>query len=101
VVDHLGMTRAGLPVLLDLVAAGVRVKATGFGRVDLDVPAALAAIAARNPDALMFGTDLPSTRAKRPFEAADIALVETTLGPVLAEKALWRNGRAAYRLPAV
>ena len=100
VIDHLGMTRAGLPVLFDLVAAGVRVKATGFGRVDMDVPAALVAIAERNPNALMFGTDLPSTRAKRPFEAADIALVEKALSPTLAEKALWANGRAAYRLPA-
>jgi predicted TIM-barrel fold metal-dependent hydrolase len=98
VIDHLGMTRAGLPVLLDLVTAGVRVKATGFGRVDLDVPAALEAIATRSPDALMFGTDLPSTRAKRPFEAGDIVLIEKVLGPALALKALWSNGRAAYRM---
>lgn len=98
VVDHLGMTAAGLPALLDLVDAGTRVKATGFGRVDMDVPNAIERIAARNPAALMFGTDLPSTRAKRPFQAADIALVERVLGPALAARALWDNGRAAYRL---
>jgi predicted TIM-barrel fold metal-dependent hydrolase len=33
VIDHLGMTEEGVPVLLDLVAAGCKVKATGFGRV--------------------------------------------------------------------
>jgi predicted TIM-barrel fold metal-dependent hydrolase len=98
VVDHLGMTEAGLPTLLDLVDAGTRVKATGFGRVDMDVPRALERIAARNPATLMFGTDLPSTRAKRPFQAADIALIERVLGPALAARALWDNGRAAYRL---
>jgi hypothetical protein len=80
------------------VTAGVRVKATGFGRVDVDVPAALEAVAARSPDALMFGTDLPSTRAKRPFEPDDIALIEKVLGPALALKALWSNGRATYRM---
>ena len=71
------MTEAGVPVLLDLVAAGCKVKATGFGRVMLDVPRTLQAIAQANPDALVFGTDIPSTRAERPFEPSDIDLVET------------------------
>jgi predicted TIM-barrel fold metal-dependent hydrolase len=98
-IDHLGMTEEGLPVLLDLVAAGVHVKATGFGRVELDVPKALERIAAVSPDALMFGTDLPSTRARRYFEPADIDLIEKTLGPQLSAKAFWDNGRAFYRMP--
>ena len=98
VIDHLGMTEQGLPVLLDLVDAGAKVKATGFGRVEMDVPRALERIMARNPDALMFGTDLPSTRAKRPFTPDDISLLERVLGLVLAGNALWSNGRAAYRL---
>lgn len=97
VIDHLGMTEAGLPVVLDLVDAGARVKATGFGRVALDVPAALERIAARSPGALMFGTDLPSTRAKRPFQAEDIALVRRVLGPDLAARALWSNAVDLYR----
>jgi predicted TIM-barrel fold metal-dependent hydrolase len=97
VIDHLGMTEAGLPVILDLVDAGVRVKATGFGRVKMDVPQALERISQRNPKALMFGTDLPSTRAKRPFEAADIALVQKVLGPELSERAFWSNAVEVYR----
>ena len=97
VIDHLGMTEAGLPVVLDLVDAGARIKATGFGRVTMNVPKALEQIAARNPHALMFGTDMPSTRAKRPFEPADIALVKNVLGPALSRQALWGNAVSLYR----
>ena len=95
-IDHLGMSQAGVPVLLDLVAAGVKVKATGFGRMKMDVPRTLEAIAARNPAALMFGTDLPSTRAARPFEPADVDLLRRVLGHDLARRALWDNARAFY-----
>ena len=97
VIDHLGMSATGLPVVLDLVDAGARIKATGFGRVDMDVPKTLQAIAARNPRALMFGTDIPSTRAKRPFMASDIQLVKDALGPELARRALWSNGVELYK----
>ena len=97
-IDHLGMTEAGLPILLELVANGCKVKATGFGRVQLDVAKALERIARANPEALVFGTDMPSTRAKRPFAPADIDLVEKTLGPELAAKAFWTNALALYRV---
>ena len=101
VVDHLGMTDAGLPVTLELVDAGAKIKATGFGRVKLDVPTTLEKIAARNPGALIFGTDMPSTRAERPFTPADIDLVERVLGAGLAKKAFWDNSLALYRaMPA-
>ncbi len=96
VIDHLGLTAAGLPVLLGLVERGVTVKTTGFGRVTLDVPAALRAIAAANPAALVFGTDLPSTRARRPFAAGDIDLVRDTLGEALARRVLFGNATALY-----
>jgi predicted TIM-barrel fold metal-dependent hydrolase len=94
--DHLGRDRAALPVLLRLVAGGAKVKASGFGRVDLDVPATLQAIAAVDPRALLFATDLPSTRAARPFAAADVALVAETLGEHAAA-ALHDNAVAFYR----
>jgi predicted TIM-barrel fold metal-dependent hydrolase len=97
-IDHLGMTEAGVPVLLDLVAAGCKVKATGFGRAKVDVPKTLEAVARKNPNALLFGTDIPSTRATRPFEAADIDLVERVLGRELAQKAFWDNPLALYKV---
>jgi len=99
-IDHLGMTEEGLPVLLDLVEAGWKVKATGFGRVKMDVPKVLEAVAKKNPNALVFGTDIPSTRAQRPFLASDIDLIEKVLGPELAKKAFWDNPLALYRVKA-
>jgi len=60
-VDHLGLSKDGLSTLLKLVERGVHVKATGFGRVDFDVRTALQNLYEANPEALMFGTDLPST----------------------------------------
>lgn len=97
-IDHLGLTRGGFPTLLKLAEKGVRVKATGFGRVEMDVKEALLSIFAANPDALMFGTDLPSTRAPRPFEDSDIALIYETLGDQSAvEKVLYQNAVAWYK----
>ena len=78
------------------VERGVRVKATGFGRVDFDVREALAAIYAANPKALMFGTDLPCTRAPRPYRDDDLRLVVETLGEKGAAKVLCENAIAFY-----
>jgi len=97
-IDHLGMNGEGLPVLLDLVAAGWKVKATGFGRVKMDVPKVLEAVAKKSPDALVFGTDIPSTRAQRPFLTSDIDLIEKVIGPELAKKAFWDNPLALYKV---
>jgi predicted TIM-barrel fold metal-dependent hydrolase len=95
-IDHLGLTSRGLDSLLRLVEAGATVKATGFGRGDLDVPRLLRQIHDVNPAALMFGTDLPGTRARRPFRAADIALVQSALGPSASAKVLCDNAVAVY-----
>ncbi|MFG6115932.1 amidohydrolase family protein [Halobacillus sp. MO56] len=95
-IDHLGLTESGFDTLLNLVSHGVKVKATGFGRVNIDVAQALQAIVHVNPDALMFGTDLPSTRAPRPFCDTDIELIQETLGEELAEKVLYSNAADWY-----
>lgn len=79
-IDHLGMVSAHRDVLLRLVSGGVHVKATGFGRVELDVASTLRDIHKENPGALMFGTDLPSTRARVPFHPDDVQLVADVLG---------------------
>jgi predicted TIM-barrel fold metal-dependent hydrolase len=96
-IDHLGLHRDGLPSLLRLVERGAKVKASGFGRVDLDPRTTLRAIADVDPRALLFGTDLPSTRARRPFSHTDLALVLDALGPELAARALHDNALAWYR----
>ncbi len=95
-IDHLGMTRDGYTALLRLVGRGAKVKATGFGRIRLDVPEALREIAAVDPGALIFGTDLPGTRAERPFEEADIDLLVEALGEPLADRLLCENALNLY-----
>ena len=97
-IDHLGMSEEGVPVLLDLVAAGCKVKATGFGRTKVDIPRTLEQIAKVNPGALVFGTDIPSTRAERPFLPSDIDLIENVLGRELAAKVFWDNPLSLYRV---
>jgi predicted TIM-barrel fold metal-dependent hydrolase len=95
-IDHLGLSGTGFKTLLRLVGRGVHVKATGFGRVDFDVPRALKEIYAANPKALMFGTDLPSTRAPRPFLDEDMAVVIETLGETGAGRVLYENAVNFY-----
>jgi predicted TIM-barrel fold metal-dependent hydrolase len=96
-IDHLGLSKAGFPTLLKLAEQGVRVKATGFGRVDFDVRAALSELYAANPKALMFGTDLPSTRAPRPYQDSDYDLVLETLGDEKAANVFYKNAVEFYR----
>lgn len=95
-IDHLGLSAEGLPDLLRLVGAGAYVKATGFGRIDLDPVEAVTRILDINPRALLFGTDLPSTRARRPFQDSDM----TSLGEVMSaadlENVLWHNAAHLY-----
>ena len=97
-IDHLGLSREGLPALLRLAESGVHVKATGFGRVDFPVPEILRVLADANPGALVFGTDLPSTRAPRPFEDTDITLIEEALDEDLVDAVLRRNASELYRI---
>ena len=97
-IDHLGLSKEGLPSVLRLAEKGVRIKACGFGRVDFPVASTLKDIFAANPHALMFGTDLPSTRAPRPFAASDIDLLIDAVGEQGARLALWDNAAAFYRV---
>jgi predicted TIM-barrel fold metal-dependent hydrolase len=96
-IDHLGMTPGGLPNLLKLAERGAKVKATGFGRTEVDVPAALRDLARANPECLMFGSDLPSQRARRPFKPSDMDLIREVLGDALAQRVFWDNAAAFYR----
>lgn len=98
-IDHLGLHADGLPHLLALVERGVRVKATGFGRVDLDVAAAIRAILDVDPTALMAGSDLPSTRARRPFADSDLDLIAEAAGQH-RDAVLHDNAADFYRMPA-
>jgi predicted TIM-barrel fold metal-dependent hydrolase len=97
-IDHLALSRRASVRLLDLVERGVRVKASGFGRLESDPIPLLRELYAANPDSLMFGSDLPSTRAPRPFDQRDLQRI----GDALCEKGVkgvfGDNARRFYRL---
>ncbi len=95
-IDHLGMHEDGLPNLLRLVEQGVKVKATGFGRVDLDPAAVIRAIMDVDSTALMVGTDLPSTRARRPFQDEDFEYIAQVLPSERVGDVFWNNAAAFY-----
>ncbi|NRB40738.1 MAG: amidohydrolase family protein [Pseudomonadales bacterium] len=96
-IDHLGLSKSGFKVLTQLVEKGVRVKATGFSRVDFDVATALKTLYMANPKSLMFGSDLPSTRAPRPYSSDDFILVADTLGKDAAIKVFSTNAIEFYK----
>jgi len=95
-IDHLGLSGEGLPHVLRLVEHGGFVKATGFGRLDFDPALALRQIAAVDPRAIVFGTDLPATRTQRFFEVKDLERIREALGEENAERAFTTNFRGIY-----
>lgn len=97
VIDHLGLSRKGFPALFELVERGVYVKATGFGRLDFEPGPALRKLVKVNPKAVLFGTDLPSTRAPRPFEERDIDRIIEAVGAERAEDVLYHNAVSLYQ----
>ena len=96
-IDHLGLSKAGLKTIIKLAENGVRIKASGFGRVDFDIRTALKELYSANPESLMFGTDLPSTRAARPFNHSDIEVVIESLESKQAMDVLYNNAINFYR----
>lgn len=96
-IDHLGLTADGWGELCRLAGAGARVKATGFARGDLDITEALRGLHRINPDALMFGSDLPGTRAPRPFRSGDLDLITDALEPADHDRVLCANALELYR----
>ena len=75
----------------------MHVKATGFGRVDFDIKKAIKEIIAINPNALVFGTDLPSTRAPKPYCDDDLFMIIDAIGEGMARKVFYENAISLYR----
>lgn len=97
-IDHLGLTKNGFDQLLRLVEKGAHVKASGFGRVDFDISSALKQIYSINANALMFGSDLPSTRAPRPFHDDDVNLLVNIFDEAQVENIFYNNALAFYKI---
>ncbi|PND56370.1 2-pyrone-4,6-dicarboxylate hydrolase [Mycobacterium sp. ENV421] len=98
-IDHLAMSDDTGEALLRLVESGAVVKATGFGRISVTDPDALMRdIVTANPAALIFGSDLPSTRAAIPFQDSDITRIANAVGADHIDAVLATNARNFYRL---
>lgn len=96
-IDHIGLSKEGLKDLYYWVEKGAKVKATGFGRIDFDPISVMKTIYQINPNALMFGTDLPSTRAKIPFSEKDVQLVKENFATEELENILYKNALEWYK----
>lgn len=96
-IDHLGLSKEGFSTLLKLCSKGVKVKATGFSRSNMDIHSAIRDLYAANPTSLMFGTDLPSTRAPIPYRDEDYHLVLECLELEAAENVFYNNAVNFYK----
>lgn len=98
-IDHLAMSDDATGILLTLVEHGLVIKATGFGRMSITDPDALMAdVLSANPRGLVFGTDLPSTRAAIPFQDGDLDRVLQVAGAEHADAVVRTNAIELYRL---
>lgn len=97
-IDHLGLCQTEFNKILSLAEHGTKIKASGFGRLDFDVGPLLKRIHKTNPDALMFGSDLPSTRAMRKYTPGDIELIKNNFSPENAQRILYKNALKFYRM---
>ena len=97
-IDHLGISEVGLKTLYKLVEKGAHVKASGFGRVDFSVPGVLKQIYSIDPNSLMFGSDLPSTRAPRPFNDDDVNLILDSFDDQQVKNIFYNNALAFYKI---
>lgn len=112
VIDHLGMDvdeseeeRQGFDLLLELLGTGrnVFVKASGFGRLSVGADAnvlssRLKALVAARPQGLVFGSDMPGTRARVPFNHSHMDVLVGAMIEGQARLVLNENGRHLYNL---
>jgi predicted TIM-barrel fold metal-dependent hydrolase len=98
-IDHLGMGRHSIDKLKKYLSNNIPIRVTGFGRLKYDrneLKSILVQLHAENSEGLIFGTDLPSTRADYRFSINDILLLEEIFNAQDVEKILYKNGMKWY-----
>lgn len=90
-IDHLGLSKTGLADLYYWAEKGAKIKATGFGRLDFNPIEVMKKIHSINPNSLMFGTDLPSTRAKEPFTFDHLEMIKDNFSENEQIRILYEN----------
>ncbi|MBM7608936.1 putative TIM-barrel fold metal-dependent hydrolase [Lysinibacillus composti] len=98
-IDHLGMHKCSIDQLKKIVNADIPIRLTGFGRIGYErdeVRELIPILYRENPSSLMFGSDLPSTRANYRFSSNDIELIKETVGKEAQDRIFFRNGEKWY-----
>lgn len=95
-IDHLGLSKNGIKELYYWAEKGVKIKATGFGRINFDPIPIMKKIYSINPKSLMFGTDLPSTRAQTPFTVKDVELIKDNFTELEQQNIFYQNAVEWY-----
>jgi predicted TIM-barrel fold metal-dependent hydrolase len=98
-IDHLGMHECSIDTLKKIVSADIPIRLTGFGRVDYErdkIRELINILYSENPNSLMFGSDLPSTRARYRFSYNDIKLVKETVNKEAQDRIFFLNGQSWY-----
>lgn len=96
-IDHLGLRREGRVHVERALEAGFWVKLTGLGRLDFEPEETIARWLELRSDRLLFGTDLPSTRAPRPFELQDVERIASLCTQAQAQQVFLENALELYR----
>ena len=98
-IDHIGMKRCSIDKLKKLVNADIPIRLSGFGRVEYErdeIRKLITILYSENPSSLMFGSDLPSTRAKYRFSYNDIKLIQETVSIEAQDRIFFQNGENWY-----
>ncbi|WP_159649652.1 amidohydrolase family protein [Erysipelothrix aquatica] len=98
-IDHMGLSYESLPTLKKLLSEDIAIRISGFGRIDYtndEIVLAIRELYEINEELLIFGSDIPSTRAKRPFMLRDVQMITDALGAEAANKVLFENGLKWY-----
>lgn len=96
-IDHLGMNRLSKESLEILVELNCYFKVSGFGRISFEPLSFIKTVMDRRSDRLIFGTDLPGTRARRKYQTLDMELLEMNFSKTALKKILMENALKLYQ----
>ena len=97
-IDHLGLFRDNnTDLLFKLAEKGVYIKATRFSKLNYKlIPSIMRKIYNVNSNSLIFGTDLPGTRASRQFNQSDLTLLINNFNEKELNNIMYANGKNLY-----
>ena len=110
VIDHMGIDvvdnedgEKGFALLLELLRIGrnISVKASGFGRLGTTNDVLinrLKAVTELSAESILFGSDVPGTRAPLTFDHSHIRLIEDNFNEEICKKILHKNGQSLYHI---